>query len=103
MANLWVLSMRELKSITEYGEYFQTISLQKELSFPPAKYILFHSAVNELSPGLYYLQRRLYHDSGLRGLRYITTDFTTHPGAIQTKQIVALLKQILIQVPDKWS
>lgn len=59
--------------------------------------------MNELSPGLYYLQRRLYHSSRLRGLKYITTDFTTHPGAIQTKQIVALLKQILIQVLDKWS
>lgn len=59
--------------------------------------------MNGLSPGLCYLQRRLYHCSRLRRLKYITSEFTAHLGAIQTKQIVAWLKQISIQVPDKWS
>lgn len=66
--------------MAEYGECFRTIPLQKEPSFPPAKYILFRGAVNELSPGSYYLQRRFYPDSRLRGLKYITTDFYRSPG-----------------------
>lgn len=98
----WVLSLWELKSITEDGECFQIVPLQEEPAFPPAKYIPFLRAVKELSPGLYCLQRRSYHDSRLRGLKYVTTAFTTHPSDVQTKQILVLLKQVMIQVPDKW-
>lgn len=98
----WVLSPRELKSVAEDGECFQTVLLQEEPAFPPAKYIPFVRAVKELSPGLYCLQRRWYHDSRLQGLKYMATAFTTHLSAVQTKQILMLLKQVLIQVPDKW-
>lgn len=79
--------MREVKNIHKYCECLQTITLQKEPTFPLLRYILFHRSVSELSPGLYYLQRSLLsHFQILVFKIYIPANFPTHLSAIHTKQ-----------------